>query len=237
MFLYKYIPFLIRRDIRRLQRFVRDIKAGTWFRMTLQRPKHWPDWPAQLSITQPVMPTAFFENKVHNLTLGASHIARVMVAPGQIVSFWHLIGAPNYNNGFKDGRNLVNGQLKAEPGGGLCQLASILYHTALCAGLRVTERHHHSVDIYREEDRFTPLGSDATVVYGYKDLRFENTLHQPVFFRFDMTDQQLTCRVHAREPVAVQAIEFRRQDEPTHRIVQTIACATNQVLTSSAYRL
>jgi len=63
--------------------------------------------------------------------------------------------------------------LALDYGGGLCQLSGIIYHAVLEAGLEILERHPHSLDIYTATTRYTPLGSDAAVVYGHKDLRFK----------------------------------------------------------------
>jgi hypothetical protein len=49
-----------------------------------------------------------------------------------------------------------------------------VYHIGIIAGLDIIERYNHSVDIYTDDTRFAPLGTDATVVYGYKDLRIRN---------------------------------------------------------------
>ena len=85
------------------------------------------------------------------------------------------VGKPSVGNGFVDGRNIVDGQLVRQVGGGLCQLSSLVYHLALLGGLEIVERHPHSIDIYRDNERFTPLGADATVVWGSKDLRLRNS--------------------------------------------------------------
>ncbi|HTP30232.1 MAG TPA: VanW family protein, partial [Anaeromyxobacteraceae bacterium] len=53
------------------------------------------------------------------------------------------------------------------------------------------ERHSHSIDLYTDSTRFAPLGADATVAYGRKDLRFENTLTGLVSFGFRGLQQNL----------------------------------------------
>ncbi len=88
-------------------------------------------------------------------------------------------------------RNLVNGKIQFTYGGGICQVAGILYHLALMAGLDILERHSHSLDIYTEVERFTPLGADATVVYGYKDLRIRNNTGHPICFEIYITGNEI----------------------------------------------
>ena len=89
---------------------------------------------------QPIRQSSYYENKLHNLRLGAQRINKVLIQAGQVFSYWHILGAPTAQNGFREGRNLINGKLQADFGGGLCQLSGILYLLALRTGLEVLER-------------------------------------------------------------------------------------------------
>ena len=53
-------------------------------------------------------------------------------------------------------------------------MSGLIYYVSLMAGLEVLERHPHSRDIYDDQTRYAPLGADATVAYGFKDLRVLN---------------------------------------------------------------
>ena len=111
---------------------------------------------------------------MHNLKLAIQSIESVDILPREIFSFWKIVGNPSKRNGFIGSRSIINGQVTNSIGGGLCQLSGLVYYLSLKSGLEILERHNHSMDIYTEETRFTPLGSDATVVYGYKDLKIRN---------------------------------------------------------------
>jgi vancomycin resistance protein VanW len=107
-----------------------------------------------------------------------------------------------------EGRTLVQGKLQAEVGGGLCQLSGLVYYLALQGGLKVLERYPHSVDIYTDETRFTPLGSDATVVYGYKDLRVVNSLSQPICFNVRVEADRVVGELWATQPIVPYEVMF-----------------------------
>jgi vancomycin resistance protein VanW len=47
-----------------------------------------------------------------------------------------------------------------------------LYNAALLANLPIVERYNHS--IYGEATEYVPLGQDAAIFYGFKNLRFKN---------------------------------------------------------------
>jgi hypothetical protein len=68
-----------------------------------------------------------------------------------------------------------------------------------CFRLKIVERHQHSVDIYTEENRYTPLGTDATVVFGYKDLRIRNPYHFPIQFWFSVEENHFIGELCSKE--------------------------------------
>ncbi|MEO0769182.1 MAG: VanW family protein, partial [Cyanobacteria bacterium J06649_4] len=150
-------------------------------------------------------------NKIINITRGAALLNKSRIRPHHNWSFWHRLHRPDAANGFVAGRNLVNGKLVAQTGGGLCQLSSMAYHLALTAGLTVIERHAHSIDIYEEYDRYTPLGADATVVWGVKDLRLFNPYPFAVSFSFAVQDGELVGEIQGKHPLTPQQVEFIRE--------------------------
>lgn len=178
------------------------------------------DLPSLVCVRQPVMRTAFYEGKLVNLGLGASRLDGVVLAPGQILSFWKLVGRPTSASGFAMGRAIREDALQGETGGGLCQVSGLAYELGLRAGLEVLERHPHSRDLYAEQDRFTLLGLDATVVWPWKDLRLRNPHGAPVCLRFELGDGWIEGRVHAPQGIAACELEVERDDIADHRTVQ-----------------
>lgn len=177
-----------------------------------------------LEIVQEIRMTAFHEGKLANIRLGAERLDGVVIAPGEVLSFWKLVGPPSATAGFELGRSVRNGAVGGEVGGGLCQLSGIAYEAGLRAGLHPVERYPHSRDLYVEEERFTPLGLDATVVWPYKDLRLENRLAMPVQFRFAVRDSTLTASIHAASPIEPQVIDISRTDGDGRREVHVVRC-------------
>jgi vancomycin resistance protein VanW len=188
----------------------------------------------QYSISQPVRPTAFADNKLHNIRIAANRIHTYVIYPQQVFSFWRAVGKPSLGNGFRPGRNLIDGHLQESPGGGLCQLSGLLYQLVLATDLEVMERYPHSVDIYREEERYAPLGADATVVWGYKDLRFWNTLNTPLQFRIEVCEEEVKGILCADLPLALSVPEFRRFPADTWETVET--WRSGSLVTTSRYK-
>lgn len=114
------------------------------------------------------------ENKVNNLRLAVQHLDHVLIRPGETFSFWRLVGKPTVKKGYLKGMILCNGSFYAGTGGGLCQLANLLYWMTLHTPLTIKERWRHSYDVFPDSNRTQPFGSGATVAYNYIDLQIEN---------------------------------------------------------------
>ena len=114
-------------------------------------------------------------NKIKNLSLAAERINGLCVRPGEVFSYWRLIGKPTRRKGYKDGLVLKpDGTFGAGVGGGLCQLSNLIYWMTLHTPLKVVERYRHSHDIFPDSGRTQPFGSGATCVYNYLDLQIYN---------------------------------------------------------------
>lgn len=192
---------------------------GQWARPGGQLPAE--PFAHALELAQPILPGPYFDNKIHNIGLASAKFSPTLLLPGAYFSFWAAVGRPGRRQGYRQSRNLVAGQLRGDYGGGICQVSGLLYYLALHCGLEILERHHHSVDIYAEHERFAPLGADATVVFGYKDLRFRNTLQQPLLLDFRVQDAQLIGSLRSPAPVGAAAPDFLRSDSPGQRHVVT----------------
>lgn len=175
-----------------------------------------------ITTTQEIKKGTYFENKFHNISTAAQKIDSIVLETNQVLSFWKLVGNPNNPADFKIGRNIKNGVLSEEIAGGICQLSSIIYLNALKADLKIIERHNHSVDIYAENERFTPLGADATVVYGNKDLIIKNHLPFPIKFKFKLSDNFLSCSLESMEEIMEKEVLFERNYTPNQVVVTTL---------------
>ena len=215
----------LRLRLKLILRSLADVRSAQFYRIVRSSPKsvqlQSQQFESKVQVVQVLKVANYSENKRQNLTIAATCINNVVIQPNEIFSFWALVGAPVAKRGYLEGRALVNGKLKAVMGGGLCQLSGILYHLILQAGLNAIERYPHSADIYTDETRFTPLGSDATVVYGYKDLRFINSLSHPICFRIVITLDQITGELCSPTPITLYHIEFRAKKFPDRTEVET----------------
>ena len=112
------------------------------------------------------------ENTIYNIKLASEVINGILVKPQEIFSFNKYVGPAEKADGYKESTIIANGVFVNGYGGGICQVSSTLYNAALLANLPIVERYNHSV--YGEATKYVPLGQDAAIFYGFKDLRFKN---------------------------------------------------------------
>lgn len=143
---------------------------------------------------------ALDEAKIANLRLAVASIDGLLLAPGEVFSFWRAVGAPSRRRGYRDGLVLWGDGLGAESGGGLCQLASLLYWLALVSPSEIVEHHHHGFDAFPDEGRTQPFGSGATVFYNYVDLRVRNPGPLTLQLLVSVTEDELIGEIRADGP-------------------------------------
>ena len=111
--------------------------------------------------------------RIHNVTLAASKMNGVLVAPGEEFSFNEILGDVSKFTGYQQAYIIQNGRTVLGDGGGVCQVSTTLFRAILNAGLPVTERHAHAYRVgYYEQDQ--PPGFDATTFVPTVDLKFKN---------------------------------------------------------------
>jgi vancomycin resistance protein VanW len=139
-------------------------------------------------------------NKITNLKLAISKIDGLLIRPHEVFSLWYLVGNPTKNRGFKLGMTLEDGQIGTGYGGGLCQLANLIYWMALHTPLTIKERWHHSYDVFPDVNRTLPFGSGATIAYNYIDLQLLNPTHSTFQIKLWLTDTELCGEVRSNLP-------------------------------------
>lgn len=223
--LKRFIPGSARLRLRAMGIKARDILTGTRFKFAKNFPEKQAEgkqYPERIIIKQRINVSKWAENKKHNLRLAISAFENLPFAPHEIFSFWHYVKNPTEKAGYKIGINIIQGRLDFDWGGGLCQLSGLLYHLALSAGLDIIERYPHSVDLYTDETRYTPLGADSTTAYGYKDLRIKNNLEAPVCFQVKIEKDCLIGSLCSPHPLKEYELKFEKNMKGDLEEVETL---------------
>jgi vancomycin resistance protein VanW len=154
--------------------------------------------------------------KITNLQRAAEHLNGLVIMPGETFSLWETIGRPTAKRGFTKGMLLSNGQVVEGIGGGLCQVANLLHWLFLHSALTITERHHHSRDVFPDSGRVLPFGSGATIMYNFVDLQVKNTTDQPIQLSVWLTDKHLKGALRSSKPASAQYHVYEKE----HAIVR-----------------
>jgi vancomycin resistance protein VanW len=136
-------------------------------------------------------------NKVINLRLAIERINGLVIRPGEVFSFWYLVGNPTKRRGFAVGMTLENGKVRHGYGGGLCQMANLMYWMTLHSPLSIKERWRHSYDVFPDVNRTLPFGSGATLSYNYIDLQIENNTDHSYQLCLWLTDEHLCGEIRS----------------------------------------
>ena len=143
--------------------------------------------------------------KIQNLRIAIRNLDGLEIPAGGTFSFWKQIGRAGRLRGFVEGRELREGCIIPNVGGGLCQLSNALYDAALQAGCEILERHPHTQVI---PGSLAESGRDATVFWNYIDLRFRSEQAFRIEARLDSRD--LVVRFRARGRVEKKSYKISR---------------------------
>ncbi len=109
-------------------------------------------------------------NRVHNIHTGANRFNGVFIPKGEVFSFNTNLGEVSARTGYRKELVIKGDKTVPDYGGGLCQVSTTAFRTALLSGLEIVERWPHAYAV----NYYTPWGSDATIYLGGKDLKFKN---------------------------------------------------------------
>jgi vancomycin resistance protein YoaR len=128
--------------------------------------------------------------RTRNIQLSAEAINNVIVGTNDFFSFNTTVGPSDEAHGYQPAEEAVNGQLVMGIGGGICQTSSTLYNAVDQLKVQYVEKHNHSVTV-----GYVPVGRDATVSYGGKDFRFQNTANAPFLIKAIVGQGTLTVEL------------------------------------------
>ena len=142
------------------------------------------------------------ENKAINLSIAAPKVNGVIIKPGEVFSFWRLVGFCSEKKGYKRGLTIKGNASSDGIGGGMCQFTNLLHWLVLHSPLDIIERHHHNrFDLFPDFGRQVPFGCGTSIFYNYLDYRFKNNTGNE-FQIFVTVDSEYLCgELRARYPL------------------------------------
>jgi vancomycin resistance protein VanW len=157
-------------------------------------------------------------NKIINLKIAAQKLNGILIRPGEVFSYWYLIGKPSKRKGYVDGMILENGTFRPGTGGGLCQLSNLIFWMTIHTPLVVTERHRHGYDVFPDSNRTQPFGSGATCFYPHGDLMIQNSTQDTYQLLVSVGDKFLEgeWRVSSKPQYVYKVVERNHKMKDEH---------------------
>ena len=160
----------------------------------------------------------------HNLAVACKAINGTIVYPGEVFSFNKVVGVRSPSKGYKmapvyQGPNVVT----TGYGGGVCQVASTVFNTALLANFEIVERHQHSQRVH-----YGKLGRDATVYYGSQDFKFRNSSDYPIKIKMYLGNQCVRCYFYTCYDVKPRKVKLTVTQNGKHfKLTRSVAGKVN----------
>ena len=130
------------------------------------------------------------KNRNTNLQLACEALDGLILQPGEEFSYNEALGQRTSKKGYKPAPAYSGNTLVDSIGGGICQVSSTLYYSAMLADMEITDRINHG---------FLPTyispGMDATVSWGNPDFKFKNSSHFPIKLQAEATADQVKIQI------------------------------------------
>ena len=166
-------------------------------------------------------------NRRCNVELAASKINGTLLGPGEIFSYNDVVGPRTRRLGWRTAPEYRDGQVVDGVGGGVCQVSTTLYNTALFSNLKIVKRQNHSMPV-----AYVRAGRDATVYYDALDLQFQNNTDGPIYLAAHGRGGRLTMSVFGKPPAEKQEVRIvsgsRRGNRSGGFTVSTWRVVTNE---------
>lgn len=134
------------------------------------------------------------KGRTENIKIAVNSINNTVLMPGEEFSFNNSTGPRNAEAGYKEASVIVGGEFTVGIGGGVCQVSTTLYRAALKSDMEITSRQNHGLPV-----SYVPMGQDATVAYGYIDLKFRNNKEYPVYIEGFVRGGEIHVRLYGKK--------------------------------------
>lgn len=162
-------------------------------------------------------------NRTTNIKLSSNKVNGVVLMPGEEFSYNTVVGKRTTEAGYKSAAVYVAGRVENGIGGGICQVSSTLYNTALRANLEIVKRSNH-----RFATGYVPLSTDATVSWGGPEFIFKNSRKYPIKIVSVVNGGKITVSIYGCKEEVEYDVEIK--SETLQRIPMQTVYRTNTSL-------
>jgi vancomycin resistance protein YoaR len=112
-------------------------------------------------------------SRIKNIRVGANKLHGMLIKPDEEFSLMQSLLPVDASSGYVQELVIRDNRTIAEYGGGLCQVGTTMFRSAMAVGLPILERRNHSFSVSYYLENGLP-GTDATIYDPSPDFRFKN---------------------------------------------------------------
>jgi vancomycin resistance protein YoaR len=134
-------------------------------------------------------------NRIKNIKNALGKLNGVLIKPDEEFSLLAALQPFTIEGGYLPEKVIKGDRIKAEIGGGACQIGTTTFRAAMLSGLPILERQNHSlvVHYYNDPKNGNP-GTDATIYDPAPDFKFKNDTGHTILFETAMDTKKQELR-------------------------------------------
>ena len=169
--------------------------------------------------TTTALTTGYYRNV--NVTLAAESVNGCILLPGEEFSYNETVGRRTREKGYQLAGAYLNGKEVLEIGGGICQVSSTMYNSALLSNLRIIDRTCHYFGV-----AYLSRGLDATVSWPSPDFKFKNDRDFPIKINAytDLNAYTVTVEIYGTDT------------DGSYVVMETVPLSTASTYGATSYR-
>lgn len=163
------------------------------------------------------------QQRKNNISIAVSSIDGYIVNDNDTFSFNKVVGERSLERGYQIANVFQDGKLSQGVGGGVCQVSSTLYNTALISGLDITESHQHSQTVGYVQPSFDAMVSDNLF-----DLKFVNGTGSDIYITASADGKEIRMQIYGLK----RRYEYKTVSQITKTILAKYIAKNNELLKS-----
>lgn len=145
------------------------------------------------------------KDRTTNLKIASKKINGTIIQPGETFDFNKVVGSRTAAKGYKKA-HVFTGENSTTMGlaGGICQVASTVFNTALISNVKIVERHQHSQRV-----SYVPLGRDAAISGNVQNFRWKNNTKYAIKIKMTVKGGKITCTFYTCQKVKPKKVKLK----------------------------
>ena len=164
------------------------------------------------------------KDRTTNLKIASKKINGTIIQPGETFDFNKVVGSRTAAKGYKKAHVFTSpNSTTMGLAGGICQVASTVFNTALISNVKIVERHQHSQRV-----SYVPLGRDAAISGNVQNFRWKNNTNYAIKIKMTVKDGKITCTFYTCQKAKPKKVKLNvTQKGKTFTLKRSVKGKTN----------